>query len=118
VGPLGRCAFGRRNAPVNVNLAETGLNWDAVLRAIPVVAAVLGALYKFRDSRPRRRATLRADLELLKAAREQKMDCRELEARVQADLSHLANRGASTDWWSVAAGSVLAIVFGLWTAIS
>jgi hypothetical protein len=100
---------------VNLNLAETGLNWDTVLKAIPVVAAVLGALYKLRDSRPRRRATLKADLELLGAAREQKLDCRELEARVQADLSHLANRGARTDWWAVAAGSVLATVFGLWT---
>jgi hypothetical protein len=79
------------------------------------VAAVLGALYKLRDSRPRRRATLKADLELLRAVREQKLDCRSLEARVQADLSHLANRGARTDWWAVAAGSVLATVFGLWT---
>jgi hypothetical protein len=61
---------------VNLNLAETGLNWDTVLKAIPVVAAVLGALYKLRDSRPRRRATLKADLELLRAAREQKLDCR------------------------------------------
>ena len=91
------------------------VNWDTVLKAIPVVVAVLTALYRFRDARPRRRATLKADLELLKAAREQELDCRELEARLQVDLSHLAKRNERADRWAVVTGSALALVFSLWT---
>ena len=42
-----------------MTLGEIGINWDAVLKAIPVVAAVVGTLYKLWDSRPRRRAALK-----------------------------------------------------------
>jgi uncharacterized membrane protein (DUF2068 family) len=95
-----------------------GLDSDTVLRAIPVIVAVAGAIYKFRDARPRRRATLKADLELLKTARDQTLalDCEKLQAHVQAELSDLYERTTKTEWGWVVFGSVFSLFFGVWTA--
>jgi hypothetical protein len=80
------------------------------------LAAVATAIYKFRDARPRRRATLKADLELLSAAWGQHLDCKEFEAYVQSELSHLYRRTTTTDWGTIAIGLLFALGFGGWTA--
>ena len=93
-----------------------GLGSDTILKAIPIVFAVATAIYKFRDTRPRRRATLKADLELLKTAREQNLACEDFQAYVQTELSHLYARTKRTQWGWVVFGSVFALSFGVWTA--
>src|SRR4051812_18328446 len=82
--------------------AVIGVNWDEMLKVTPVLAAVGTAIYKFRDARPRRRATLKADLELLNAAREQRLDCEEFESYVQSELANLYRRTTTTDWGTIA----------------
>jgi uncharacterized membrane protein (DUF2068 family) len=98
------------------DVARTGVEWDVILKAIPVAFAAATAIYKFRDARPRRRATLKADLELLKAAREQNLECMQLETSVRAELARLYDREKRAEWKTLAFGSVFALAFGVWTA--
>lgn len=86
------------------------------MKPVPVVATVATAIYKFRDKRPLRRATLKTDLELLKTARDQNLDCEEFQAYVQTELSHLYKRTTETQWSTVVLGSVFSLAFGGWTA--
>ena len=95
--------------------AEVGFNADTILRTIPVLLATAGAIYKFKDARPRRRANLKADLELLKAAREQRIDCEDFQASIESELSRLRRSGEKHEWPTIAFGSVLALLFGIWT---
>jgi uncharacterized membrane protein (DUF2068 family) len=103
------------NETIFLDVGGIGIDWDAILKVIPVVAAVATAIYKFRDSRPRRRATLKTDLELLRTARDQNLDCKGFEAYVQEELSHLYQRTRKTQWGTVILGIVFAISFAVWT---
>src|SRR5262245_25598474 len=84
---------------------QVGLNVDTILRTIPVLLATAGAIYKFKDARPRRRTNLRADLELLKAAGEQRIDCDEFRASIEAELSRLYRSSERREWGTIAFGA-------------
>ena len=94
---------------------QVGLNTDTILRTLPVLLATAGAIYKFKDARPRRRTNLKADLELLKAAREQRIACDDFQASIEAELARLYRSSAEREWPMVAFGAVLALLFGIWT---
>jgi hypothetical protein len=94
---------------------QVGLNADTILRTIPVLLATAGAVYKFKDARPRRRTNLKADLELLRAAREQRIECDDFRASIEKELSRLYRSSGQREWYTVAFGSVLALLFGIWT---
>ena len=94
---------------------QVGLNADTILRTIPVLLATAGAIYKFKDARPRRRTNLKADLELLKAAREQQIECDDFQASIEKELSRLYRLSGQREWYTVALGAVLALLFGIWT---
>jgi hypothetical protein len=94
---------------------QVAFDADTIFRAIPVLLATAGAIYKFKDARPRRRTNLKADLELLKAAREQRIDCAGFQASIEAELTRLYRSSEKREWGTVAFGSVLALLFGVWT---
>jgi hypothetical protein len=94
---------------------QVGLNADTILRTIPVLLATAGAIYKFKDARPRRRTNLKADLELLKAAREQQIDCGDFQSSIEKELARLYRSSGEREWYTVAFGAVLALLFGSWT---
>jgi hypothetical protein len=59
---------------------------------------------------------LKADLELLKAARAQKLSCDDFQAYIETELSHLGQRTTQTSWPTVVFGSIFSLSFALWTA--
>jgi hypothetical protein len=99
-----------------LDVGGIGLGSDTIFKAIPIVVGVVTAAVRFRDARPRRRSVLKADLEVLRAARLQKLDCEEFQAYVQTELSNLSKRTTRTQWPVVVFGSVFSLVFGIWTA--
>jgi len=96
--------------------SQFGFNADTILRTIPILLATAGAIYKFKDARPRRRTMLKNDLELLKAARDQNIACNEFQASIETELSRLYRSTARREWTTIVFGSLIALSFGLWTA--
>jgi len=94
---------------------QVGFDADTILRTIPVLLATAGAIYKFKDARPRRRTNLKADLELLKVAREQQIECDGFQASIEAELSRLYRSSEKREWSTIAFGAILALLFGIWT---
>jgi hypothetical protein len=101
-------------SPADAN--QFGFNADTILRTIPVLLATAGAMYKFKDARPRRRTMLKNDLDLLKAARDQNIACEDFEASIETELSRLYRSTAEREWPTIVFGSLIALSFGVWTA--
>src|SRR5262249_30822084 len=100
---------------MTLDAGQVGLNADTILRTIPGVLRTAGRIYNCKDARPRRRTNLRADLELLRDAREQQVECGDFQASIEKELSRLYRSGGRPEWPMVAFGAVLALVFGIWT---
>ena len=62
------------------------LDPETITKALSIAAAVATTAYKLKDVKPRRRATLKADIELLGIAKAQGIESAELGKHIDAEL--------------------------------
>jgi hypothetical protein len=94
------------------------VDFETILKPVPIVVAAVTAAYKLKDVKPRRRASLKSDLELLKMASDQGIPCADLTRHINAEFRHLYVRTGQDEiqWVTAAFGALCLLVFSTLTA--
>ena len=98
------------------------LDWETVLRALPLIVGAIVSLYKLRDVNPRLRSTLKSDAEILEKLDPNSAAYKSLKQSIEARVTRLSAepRKEWKEWkkWNrseVALGVVFLLFFGSWT---
>jgi hypothetical protein len=110
-------------------------NWENVLKAIPIILGAIATIYQFRGKIPESRSQLKLDLEILQLIPavddpSHKMLKQSIDARIARIYSDATSGSATGEielegpnlkwyqrlkWGPLIYGSLLLMVFGLWT---
>jgi hypothetical protein len=93
------------------------LDWELVLRALPLIVGAIVSLYKLRDLNPRLRATLKTDAEILERLDPNSAAYKSLKQSIEARVERLsADPQNEVILFDVVLGVLFIVGFGFWTA--